>query len=372
MSGKQDDNYSHISLQIIFYMWTALVIILGLETSCDETAAAIVDDTHLILATLVLSQEQEHRPFGGVVPEIAARSHLQYIDHVVATTLERAGLSFAEINGVAATGGPGLIGGVLVGVMTAKAIAAVCNIPFIAINHLEGHALTIRLTQTLSFPYLLLLVSGGHCQLVTVEGVGRYHRLGTTVDDAAGEAFDKVAKILGLGYPGGPALELAARLGKHNRFVLPRPMKGRPGCNFSFAGLKTAVRRVLAELNTATPQVLADLASSFQSAMADVIIDRTSRAIRVFRSKWPSGHFLVAAGGVASNMLLRERLATLAKLEGLVFTVPPPWLCTDNAAMIAWAGIEWLQLGCCDNLNFKPRPRWPLELDAIQHKIRKP
>lgn len=343
------------------------IVVLGLETSCDETAAAIVSSSHSILANLVLSQEGEHRPFGGVVPEVAARSHLQHIDHIVAAALREADLSFTDINGVAVTGGPGLIGGVLIGVMTAKAISIVCGIPFLAVNHLEGHALTIRLIQFIPFPYLLLLVSGGHCQLLVVEKVGCYRLLGTTLDDAVGEAFDKVAKMLGLGYPGGHALEQIADLGNNNRFSLPRPMRGRPGCSFSFSGLKTAVRETLSQLKVVTPQTLADLAASFQLAAVDVIADRTDRAIDIFLSTYcPSGHFLVAAGGVASNRSLRKRLTTLAESKGLTFAVPPTQLCTDNAAMIAWAGIERMSLGYQSDLTFKANPRWQLIQEQIE------
>ncbi|KAF0138754.1 MAG: gcp [Rhodospirillaceae bacterium] len=340
------------------------MIVLGIETSCDETAAAVVEDTRVVRADVVLSQGEEHRPFGGVVPEIAARAHLQHIDRLVASALERAGLSCAGIDGVAATGGPGLIGGVIVGVMTAKAIAAVHGIPFVAVNHLEGHALTARLTHDLPFPYLLLLVSGGHCQLLVVEGIGRYHRLGTTIDDAAGEAFDKVAKMLGLGYPGGPALEQMARAGDPTRFALPRPMKGRAGCDFSFSGLKTAVRQTLSGLETVTPQIAADLAASFQMAVAEVLLDRTHRALKIFRAGWPSGQALVAAGGVAANTFLRTHLTALAHTERMAFIAPPLRLCTDNAVMIAWAGVEHLRLGNQNGLDFKPRPRWPLDPNA--------
>ena len=342
------------------------MILLGIETSCDETAAALVDDTRKILAERVLSQAKVHQPFGGVVPEIAARAHLQHIDGLINVAMKQANLSLADIDGVAATGGPGLMGGIIVGVMTAKAIAAVHNIPFIAVNHLEGHALTARLTHKLQFPYLLLLVSGGHCQLLVTEGVGTYHRLGTTVDDAAGEAFDKVAKMLGLGYPGGPAIEKCALRGDAGHFHLPRPMKGRAGCNFSFSGLKTAVRCILHDLETITEQTTADMAAAFQTAVTDVLIDKTCEAIKLFRVGWPDGNTLVVSGGVAANRFLREHLTTLACAENLLFIAPPQRLCTDNAVMIAWAGIERLQLGSYDGLDFKPRPRWPLDSRAVQ------
>jgi len=293
------------------------MLILGIETSCDETAAAVVSDTGArIRANLVLSQLAEHRPYGGVVPEVAARAHLDHLDGLIARTLDAAGIGFGELGAVAATAGPGLIGGVFVGVMAAKAIALARRIPFVAVNHLEGHALSVRLVAEVEFPYLLLLVSGGHCQLLAVEGVGRYRRLGTTIDDAAGEAFDKGAKLLGLGYPGGPAIERAASSGNAARFALPRPLKGRPGCDFSFSGLKTALRQQAASLADAegalAPRDVADLAASLQAAIGDALLDRTSNAIGFFRRRWPHGKSLVVAGGVASNAALRARLEALA------------------------------------------------------------
>ncbi|MFQ5955794.1 MAG: tRNA (adenosine(37)-N6)-threonylcarbamoyltransferase complex transferase subunit TsaD [Kiloniellales bacterium] len=342
------------------------MIVLGIETSCDETAAALVRDDRTVLADLVLSQLDEHRPYGGVVPEIAARSHLEHLDRLVAQAMAEAGIGWAQLDGVAATGGPGLIGGVLVGVMTGKAIAAVHGLPFVAVNHLEGHALTVRLTDGLDFPYLLLLVSGGHCQLLVVSGVGRYRRLGGTVDDAVGEAFDKTAKMLGLGYPGGPAVEAAAAAGDATRFALPRPMLGRDGCDFSFSGLKTAVHHAVQGLpdSPVSDQDAADLAASFQAAVADVLADRCARAMAAFRDAHPDGMSLVVAGGVAANRALRARLRALAEAEGFAFLAPPPDLCTDNAAMIAWAGLERLRLGLSDGLDFAPRPRWPLDAVA--------
>ncbi len=342
------------------------MIVLGIETSCDETAVAVVDDTRRIHANLVLSQLEEHRPYGGVVPEIAARSHLDHLDKLVERALDEAGIGCSELDGVAATGGPGLIGGVFVGVMTAKAIAAACAKPFLAINHLEGHALSARLVEPLDFPYLLLLISGGHCQLVAVRGVGRYQRYGTTVDDAVGEAFDKTAKLLGLGYPGGPAVERAAKGGDSMRFDLPRPLRGRPGADFSFSGLKTAVRHKVAELSagddgsTLAARDVADLAASFQAAVAEVLADRCANALERFQASGADGP-LVVAGGVAANQALRARLAAAADSAGTRMIAPPPWLCTDNAAMIAWAGLERLGLGLSDGLDFAPRPRWPLE-----------
>ncbi|MGQ9371997.1 tRNA (adenosine(37)-N6)-threonylcarbamoyltransferase complex transferase subunit TsaD [Azospirillum sp. ST 5-10] len=341
------------------------MIVLGIETSCDETAAAVVTDGRVVRADVVLSQIADHTPYGGVVPEVAARAHLDHLDGLVRRALDEAGVGLGDLDAVAATGGPGLIGGVIVGVLTAKAICAARRLPFVAVNHLEGHALTARLTDGVDFPYLLLLVSGGHCQLLVVEGVGRYRRLGTTIDDAVGEAFDKTAKLIGLGYPGGPQVERAAAAGNPGRFPLPKPMLGRPGCDFSFSGLKAAVRRTVDGL----PDPLAeadrnDLAAAFQAAVADVMADRCRRAIRQFRRDHPQGGALVVAGGVAANRALRGRLAELAAAEGLPFVAPPLRLCTDNAAMIAWAGIERLRLGHTDPLDFAPRPRWPLDPTA--------
>jgi N6-L-threonylcarbamoyladenine synthase len=338
-------------------------LVLGIETSCDETAAAVVDEDRGIRSDLILSQVGLHRPYGGIVPEIAARAHLDHLDELIARALKEAGVGFGDLAGIAATGGPGLIGGVIVGVMTGKAIALARKLPFVAVNHLEGHALSARLSHGVAFPYLLLLVSGGHCQLLVVEGVGRYVRLGTTIDDAAGEAFDKSAKLLGLGYPGGPAIEHAAKGGDAARFALPRPLKGRPGCDFSFAGLKTAIRQLVEKWQGGTiaaPDV-ADIAASFQAAVADVLADRTANAIRLFTDRYPAGRCLVVAGGVAANAALRQRLDGLARANGLTLVAPPLRLCTDNAAMIAWAGLERLLLGQTDALDFAPRPRWPLD-----------
>jgi N6-L-threonylcarbamoyladenine synthase len=341
------------------------MIILGLETSCDETAAAVVRDDRTVLSNVVLSQIADHAPYGGVVPEIAARAHLDHLDGLIRRAMDQAGVGFDELSGVAATGGPGLIGGVFVGVMTAKAISAARRLPFIAVNHLEGHALTARLTDDVAFPYLLLLVSGGHCQLLIVEGVGRYRRLGTTIDDAVGEAFDKTAKLLGLPHPGGPNVELAAqRATAPDRFHLPRPMVGRPGCDFSFSGLKTAVRRQVEALGRAmTDADRADLAAAFQNAVAASLTDRTARAMARMRELLPdaTNPALVVAGGVAANQALRARLATTAQKRGFRFVAPPLGLCTDNGAMIAWAGLERLRLGQSDGLDFAPRPRWPLD-----------
>jgi N6-L-threonylcarbamoyladenine synthase len=344
--------------------------ILGIETSCDETAAAVVrrvgpDRPGEILSNAVFSQIEEHAPFGGVVPEIAARAHVEHLDGLISRAMKDAKVGWDDLDGIAATAGPGLIGGVIVGLMTAKGLAAARGLPFMAVNHLEGHALTARMTDALPFPYLLLLVSGGHSQLLVVEGIGRYRRLGTTIDDAVGEAFDKVAKLLGLGYPGGPAVERAAQDGDATRFPLPRPMTGRPGCDFSFSGLKTAVRQLSDGLGTLSEQDKADIAASFQAAVADVLGDRCENAMALASDIIPPGHRrLVVAGGVAANMLLRERLMVSAHAFGYEFVVPPLKLCTDNGAMIAWAGAERLALGLTDPIDTGPRARWPLDPDA--------
>lgn len=347
------------------------MLVLGIETSCDETAAAVVRDDRTILSNVVLSQLDEHRPYGGVVPEIAARSHLDHVGRLVAQALDEAGIGYDGLDGVAATAGPGLIGGVMVGMMTGKAIALVRNLPFVAVNHMEAHALTPRLTGGIDFPYLALLVSGGHCLLLAVSGPGDYRRYGSTVDDAVGEAFDKTAKMLGLGYPGGPALEAAALTGDPARFPLPRPMLGRPGCDFSFSGLKTAVRQTLDRLGGGTPDAAtaADIAASFQQAVADVLADRTTHAIQRFRTDFPTGDTLVVAGGVAANKVLRAALEKTAAANGMTFTAPPLALCTDNAAMVAWAGVERLRLGMTDPLDAPARPRWPLDAAPMKPQV---
>jgi N6-L-threonylcarbamoyladenine synthase len=341
--------------------------VLGIETSCDETAVAVVTGgagRPAIRANLVQSQLAEHAPYGGVVPEIAARAHLDYLDRLIRAALAKAEMSFAELDGVAAAVGPGLIGGLIVGTMAAKGIAWAAKKPFVAINHLEAHALTARLSDEVAFPYLVLLVSGGHSQLLVCAGVGEYRQLGTTLDDAAGEAFDKSAKLLGLPQPGGPAIEQAARGGNPRRFSLPRPLKGREGCDFSFSGLKTAIRERIAGADPTDPTTVADLAAAIELAICDSLIDRTAQAVRWFRRHHPQGTSLVAAGGVAANTRLRARLAALAEDAGLGFVAPPPALCTDNGAMIAWAGIERLRCGLSDPLDAPVRPRWPLDPQA--------
>ncbi|MEG3162154.1 tRNA (adenosine(37)-N6)-threonylcarbamoyltransferase complex transferase subunit TsaD [Sphingomonas sp. LB2R24] len=331
------------------------MIILGIESSCDETAAALVTGDRQVLAHRLLGQEAAHAPFGGVVPEIAARAHVEALEPLIVAALADAKLTLADVDAIAATAGPGLIGGVMVGLVTGKALAHAAGKPLIAVNHLEGHALSPRLSDPdLEFPYLLLLVSGGHCQLLLVEGVGAYRRLATTIDDAAGEAFDKTAKLLGLGFPGGPAVERAAALGNPKAVPLPRPLKGSAEPHFSFAGLKSAVARVVGQYS---PE---DLAASFQAAVVDCLIDRTTKALRTAHGATA----LVVAGGVAANTAVRGALQSLASAHGLRFVAPPLWLCTDNAAMIGWAGAERFAAGLTDPLDVAARPRWPLDPNA--------
>jgi N6-L-threonylcarbamoyladenine synthase len=347
--------------------------VLGIESSCDETAAAVVRRSATptggfageILSNAVFSQIREHAPYGGVVPEIAARAHVEHLDGLIARALNEAKVGWEDLDGIAATAGPGLIGGVIVGLMTAKGIALARGLPLAAVNHLEGHALTVRLTDGVAFPYLLLLVSGGHSQLLVVEGVGRYRRLGTTIDDAVGEAFDKVAKLLELGYPGGPAVEKIAREGNPARFSLPRPLIGRPGCDFSFSGLKTAVRQLADAQGPLDHQTRADIAAAFQAAAGDVLADRARHAMHLAEGAMGGGpRRLVVAGGVAANLALRGRLETVARTCGYELVVPPVRLCTDNGAMIAWAGAERLALGLIDGLDASPLARWPLDPQA--------
>ena len=335
-----------------------MALILGIESSCDETAAAIVTSDRQILSHRLAGQESRHAPFGGVVPEIAARAHVEAIGPLVEAALADAGVRLDQVDAIAATAGPGLIGGVMVGLVTGKALALASGKPLVAVNHLEGHALSPRLSDPdLEFPYLLLLVSGGHCQLLLVEGVGRYRRLATTIDDAAGEAFDKTAKLLGLGFPGGPAVEQAAKAGDPWAVPLPRPLVGTAEPHFSFAGLKSAVLRA----RDAGVYQAVDIAASFQQAVVDCLLDRTRRALSAIEGT-PTA--LVVAGGVAANRTIRASLEGLAAEHGLRFVAPPLWLCTDNAAMIGWAGAERFAAGLTDPLDVAARPRWPLDPTA--------
>ena len=345
-------------------------LVLGIETSCDETAAAVVmrsgPGAGRILSNVVRAQWEQHRRYGGVVPEIAARAHVECLDAIIAEAMRGAGLDFADLDAVAVTAGPGLIGGLLVGVATAKAIALAHDLSFVAVNHLEAHALTVGLTDGLVPPYLLLLVSGGHTQLLLVQGVGRYARLGTTIDDALGEAFDKTAKLLGLGFPGGPAVERAAMSGVAGRFQLPRPMLGRAEPHFSFAGLKTAVRHQAQAAMPLSDQDVADLCAEFQAAVAASVADRVRVAMDMAADQLaPGARHLVVAGGVAANQALRASLAEVARAAGYELHVPPAALCTDNGAMVAWAGAERLALGLTDGLDVEARARWPLDPAAI-------
>jgi N6-L-threonylcarbamoyladenine synthase len=333
-----------------------MTLILGLESSCDDTSVALVDSDRRILAQAVAGQNAAHQPYGGVVPEIAARAHVEILPGMIRRVLDEAGISIDDVDAIAATAGPGLIGGVMVALLAGKGLALAAGKPLIAVNHLEGHALSPRLADPdLEFPYLLLLVSGGHCQLLEVRGVGDYRRLATTIDDAAGEAFDKAAKLLGLGYPGGPAIEELAKQGDAGAVPLPRPLVGSGEPHFSFAGLKSAVQRAVAS-GDYRPE---DVASSFQQAVVDCLADRTALALG--KTDAPA---LVVAGGVAANSAIRKALAQLAAREGRAFSVPPAWLCTDNAAMIAWAGAERLAVGLTDSLDAPARARWPLDPEA--------
>ena len=340
-------------------------LVLGIESSCDETAAAVVlregPARGRLLSNIVRSQWEQHRQFEGVVPEIAARAHVECLDEIIAEALAGAGVALSAIDGIAVTAGPGLIGGLLGGLTTAKARALASGKPLIAVNHLEAHALTVGLTEGLPPPYLLLLVSGGHTQLLLVRDIGEYERLGTTIDDALGEAFDKTAKLLGLGFPGGPAVERMARGGDPQRFALPRPMIGRDEPHFSFAGLKTAVRRQAMQLVPLTEEDIRDLCSCFEAAVADVVVDRCARAMRISEDQLGPDRHLVIAGGVAANLRLREALSRLAEASGFTLHAPPIALCGDNAAMVAWAGAERLARGLADTLDFPARARWPLD-----------
>ena len=347
---------------------TRETLVLGIETSCDETAAAVVARSPAghgrILANVVRAQWEQHRRYGGVVPEIAARAHVECLDEIVRQAMGAAAIGFADLAAVAVTAGPGLIGGLLVGVTTAKALAMAHGLALVAVNHLEAHALTVGLTEGLRPPYLLLLVSGGHTQLLLVRDVGRYRRLGTTIDDALGEAFDKTAKLLGLDLPGGPAVERSAVAGRPERFALPRPMLGRPEPHFSFAGLKTAVRHQAQALAPLAEQDIADLCAAFEVAAAESVADRVRAAVATAAAELEPRRHLVVAGGVAANRRLRAALAEVAASAGYALNVPPPALCTDNAAMVAWAGAERLARGWTDGLDVPARARWPLDPDA--------
>ncbi|HWJ87333.1 MAG TPA: tRNA (adenosine(37)-N6)-threonylcarbamoyltransferase complex transferase subunit TsaD [Pelagibacterium sp.] len=341
-------------------------LILGIETSCDETAAAVVrrfsDGRGEIVSNIVRSQIDEHRAFGGVVPELAARAHVIHLDAIIARALDAADTSLADIDAIAATAGPGLIGGVLVGLTTGKALAAGSGKPLIAVNHLEGHALTARLTDGVTFPYLLLLVSGGHSQIVLVKGVGNYERWGGTIDDALGEAFDKAAKLLGLGYPGGPEVERAALGGNGKRFALPRPLLREKRLDFSFSGLKTAMRLAAESVAPVSQADIADLCASFQAAVTDIVATRARQALDRFAETYPDlTPTFVVAGGVAANRAIGTALAQVADAAGANLVIPPPALCTDNGAMIAWAGAERFALGLTDGFDSAARPRWPLD-----------
>ena len=348
------------------------IMVLGIETSCDETAAAVVSwregERPRVLSSIVLSQIEEHAAFGGVVPEIAARAHVEALDGIVEAALTQADAQLADVDAIAATAGPGLIGGLLVGLMTAKALAAASGKPLVAVNHLEGHALSARLLDDVEFPYLMLLVSGGHTQILLVRGPGDYSRWASTIDDALGEAFDKTAKLLGLPYPGGPNVEAAARRGDAHRFDFPRPLKGERRPDFSFSGLKTAVRHAATAIAPLSDQDVADICASFQLAIAETLCDRVGRSLDRFLSEFPAAAAptLIVAGGVAANTALRTAIGDLCRRKGFRFVAPPPALCTDNAAMIAWAGIERIRAGldAGDPMTMAPRSRWPLDESA--------
>ncbi|MEE6206448.1 MAG: tRNA (adenosine(37)-N6)-threonylcarbamoyltransferase complex transferase subunit TsaD [Alphaproteobacteria bacterium] len=347
------------------------MIVLGIESSCDDTGAAVVTDSKEILGDALQSQE-EHKQYGGVVPEIAARAHLEHVDEIISVCMQRARIDLKDVDAIAASAGPGLIGGVVVGVMTAKALALALNKPFVAVNHLEAHALCARIANDVRFPYLLLLVSGGHCQILVVKDIGEYERLGTTIDDAAGEAFDKVAKMLNLGYPGGPMIEKLAATGDDSRFTLPRPLIGSGDCNLSFSGLKTAVRKIiesyspdgLIEHAILPKQDVADVCACFQMTATDCLVRKLEKAIKYFKENYPDGQDLVVSGGVAANTYLRSALKNLAARYDLDFAAPPIRFCTDNGVMVAWAGLERFRKGFTSPLDFKPRPRWPLDENA--------
>lgn len=344
------------------------MLVLGIETSCDETSAAVVNGEKRILSNIVYSQILKHQPFGGIVPEIAARSHVEKLDEVIELATNKANIQLNDLDGIAVTAGPGLIGGVIVGLITAKAISAALNIPLIGINHLEGHALAARLTNQIDFPYLLVLASGGHTQILEVSDIGKYNIISNTVDDACGECFDKVAKMLSLGFPGGPEIEIAAAKGNKHKFSLPRPMTNKNELNFSFAGLKTAVMLKISKLDNTSlnKEIVYDMAASFQNAVADIFCDRLEKSIKIFSMRYNS-ESIVFSGGVASNSYIKSRLREIASNYKMKLLFPPPELCTDNGAMIAWAGIERLNLGLSTPLNIKAKARWALnELEKAQ------
>ncbi|MDF2141997.1 tRNA (adenosine(37)-N6)-threonylcarbamoyltransferase complex transferase subunit TsaD [Paenirhodobacter sp. CAU 1674] len=350
---------------------TQVLTFLGLESSCDDTAAAIVrdgPDGTQILASVVAGQTALHAPFGGVVPEIAARAHAEKLDLCVEEALEKSGLRLTDLDGIAVTAGPGLIGGVMSGVMCAKGLALGAGLPLVGVNHLAGHALTPRLTDDVAFPYLMLLVSGGHCQFLIAHGPEEFTRLGGTIDDAPGEAFDKTAKLLGLPQPGGPAVEAEARTGDPKAFAFPRPLLDRPGCDMSFSGLKTALLRardaVVAEHGGLPRKTRADMCAGFQAAVADVLAEKSRRALAQYMDHAPAQPTLAVAGGVAANQAIRTRLETVSQEFGATFLAPPLALCTDNAAMIAFAGIERFRRGARDDMSLSARPRWPLDQSA--------
>ncbi len=346
---------------------TAPLTLLGIESSCDDTAAAVVRGTE-VLSSVVYGQTGLHAAFGGVVPEIAARAHADKLDHCIEQALDEANLALSELDGIAVTAGPGLIGGVLSGVMCAKGLSAATRLPLIGVNHLAGHALTPRLTDQLPYPYLMLLVSGGHCQFLIVAGHDQFTRIGGTIDDAPGEAFDKTARLLGLPQPGGPSVEQAARMGDAKRFAFPRPLLNQPGCDMSFSGLKTAILRardaIVVEQGGLRQQDQADLSAGFQAAVTDVLAEKTRRALDVYLAMSPQKSSFAIAGGVAANVAIRDRLTALCAGLDTDFVAPPLRLCTDNAAMIAYAGIEQMAAGARDDMTLSARPRWPLDKRA--------
>lgn len=363
MSGVKTSAHNHTAPPHISTSPTPLI--LGIESSCDETAAAVLCAERGLLSNIVASQDEQHAPFGGVVPEIAARAHMSKIDAIIDQAMQSAGIAYDELTAIAATSGPGLIGGVITGLMAGKGLAAALDIPLIAVNHLEGHALSPRLTEDCPFPYLLLLVSGGHSQLLSVSGLGKYERLGSTIDDAAGEAFDKTAKVMGLGFPGGPQVERWASRGDDQAVRLPRPLLNRDNCDFSFAGLKTAVARAY-ESSDKSDDAKADLAASFQRAVSDCLANRVERAMRRFVEQNSGARRFVVAGGVAANEVLRDRLKKTAQDNDFKSFFPPLKFCGDNAAMIAQAGLERQRAGLIDDLSAPARPRWPLDSDAAR------